>query len=350
MAYCRLPLSMWYITFHFNQQLYRLKLNMELEHYLPVINTLGLSAIHQADKLQVLWGGYGELLRLFVDDTSIVIKHVRLPKPESHPRGWNTDLSHQRKLKSYQVELYWYQNYASQMNSESPVPNTLLVEQKPNEWLLVMEDLHQRGFTQVCKKATKTHLGACLRWLAYFHAQHIQNKGEGLWPSGTYWHLETRPDEFDALTDLPLKAMAEKIDSVLKHAPYQTLVHGDAKLANFCFTESGEQAAAVDFQYVGKGCAMKDVALFMSSAVEPEYCLQMESWVLDEYFTHLRVALTEMRPDILADEVEENWRPLFAIAWADFQRFVKGWSPEHWKINEYTESLKNKALKQLKAY
>ncbi|UUM33158.1 phosphotransferase [Vibrio japonicus] len=318
--------------------------------YLPVVKRLGFRTIHQIEALQVLWGGYGELVRVFVDDTSIVIKHVRLPKPEQHPRGWNTDFSHQRKLKSYEVELYWYQNYASLMNRESPVPASLCVEHKPNEWLLVMEDLSASGFTEVVKEADQRHLGAVLRWLAYFHAQHIQNSGDGLWQSGTYWHIETRPDELEALTDQPLKAMAEKVDHALKCVPYQTLVHGDAKLANFCFTSDGLRAAAVDFQYVGKGCAMKDVALFMSSAVKPAHCQKMENWILDEYFKHLNSALTNIRPEIDADEVEKCWRPMFAIAWADFQRFVKGWSPEHWKINAYTEGLKNKALEQLKAY
>ncbi|GAL11279.1 hypothetical protein JCM19233_2265 [Vibrio astriarenae] len=38
---------------------------------------------------------------------------------------------------------------------------------------------------------------------------------------------------------------------------------------------------------------------------------------------------------------------MFAMAWADFQRFVKGWSPNHWKINAYSEQLKERALDQL---
>jgi hypothetical protein len=95
---------------------------------------------------------------------------------------------------------------------------------------------------------------------------------------------------------------------------------------------------------------MKDVALFMSSAVTPDECQATEQWLLDEYFKHLRQALIELRPELDARGVEQSWRPLFAIAWTDFQRFVKGWSPNHWKINAYTEALKDKALRQLKAY
>ena len=27
------------------------------------------------------------------------------------------------------------------------------------------------------------------------------------------------------------------------------------------------------------------------------------------------------------------------FAWADFHRFLKGWSPSHWKINDYSERI-----------
>jgi hypothetical protein len=93
---------------------------------------------------------------------------------------------------------------------------------------------------------------------------------------------------------------------------------------------------------------MKDVALFMSSAVEPEACSEMESWVLDIYFAELRHALQIYQPQLDAKAVEQEWRPLFPVAWADFQRFVKGWSPKHWKINPYTEALTSRAIAYLK--
>lgn len=318
---------------------------MDSEQYSTIVSQLGYTRCHRVEILQTLWGGYGELVRLFVDDTSIIIKHIQLPKPEQHPRGWNTDLSHQRKLKSYHVELAWYQHYAA--SSVAVTPRPIKVTQAEAQWQLVMQDLRTLGYTEVETVASKQHISACLRWLATFHAQFIGGSHHQLWETGTYWHLDTRPDEWSALTDGVLKEAATKIDSILRTAPYQTLVHGDAKLANFCFTEQGESAAAVDFQYVGRGCAMKDVALFMSSAVDPEACHDMEAWLLEDYFRHLRLALAQLRPELNADDVERVWRPLFAIAWADFQRFVKGWSPDHWKINPYTEGLTQRALQTI---
>ena len=259
--------------------------------YQALIQRLGYAELKSAEVLQSLWGGYGELVRLHVDTTSIVIKHVQMPKPSHHPRGWNSDLSHQRKLKSYQVELHWYQSFAQAAHCQSPQPKPIVVEQQETELLLVMEDLHQLGYTETHQHAEPVQMEASLKWLAWFHASHMGEQGGGLWDVGTYWHLDTRPDELEALDDIPLKQAAVRIDQVLRQAPYQTLVHGDAKLANFCFTSDGSEAAAVDFQYVGRGCAMKDVALFMSSAVKPEQCDEMESWILDTYFLHLKLAL-----------------------------------------------------------
>ncbi|WP_122046481.1 phosphotransferase [Vibrio atlanticus] len=338
---------------------------------------------HQGVDVQViqsLWGGYGELVRLiFSKDrrssfNSVIVKHVALPDKAEHPKGWNTKLSHQRKVHSYQVETAWYQSFTQQWDERCPVPVGLQCELQEHEWLIVMQDLAEIGFPLTSQfdvlaafddlaiQDTQPDLAsgytleeqnqrdACLKWLANFHAKHInvdQEHSASLWQVGTYWHLDTRPDELNALADLPLKSQAQHIDNLLRTCPYQTLVHGDAKLANFCFDLESERAAAVDFQYVGRGCAMKDVALFMSSAVRPQDCAQLEAEILEAYFRYLKAALTHYQPQLSFDDVEAAWRPMFYVAWADFQRFVKGWSPEHWKINPYTEQLTLRVLNQL---
>ncbi len=317
--------------------------------YKNIANELELYELLSVEVIQSLWGGYGELVRLVFPECSVIVKHVTLPRPAEHPLGWNTDLSHQRKLRSYQVEVSWYDEFSQLPDDRCRIPQGLKCFQTDNEWLIVMEDLARAGFPNVVTRATSTHLRACLSWLAHFHARYMGVQNAQLWESGTYWHLATRPDELAALEeDSQLKQAARLIDRTLSQAKYQTIVHGDAKLANFCFDQAESSAAAVDFQYVGHGCAMKDVALFMGSAVEPEACSEMESWVLDTYFAELMQALQIYQPQIDAEDVEREWRPLFAVAWADFQRFVKGWSPGHWKINPYTEALTARAITYLK--
>ena len=77
-----------------------------------VIKATGATALKQTEVIQELWSGYGEIARYALSDSeqhSIVIKHICLPEHTSHPRGWNTDTSHERKVKSYKVESNWYQ-------------------------------------------------------------------------------------------------------------------------------------------------------------------------------------------------------------------------------------------------
>ncbi|MDH6023738.1 phosphotransferase [Vibrio splendidus] len=350
------------------------------ELYQKIATSLGCHEGFDVQVIQRLWGGYGELVRLVFSQEvhselkSVIVKHVALPDKAEHPKGWNTKLSHQRKVHSYQVETAWYQSFTQQWDERCPVPVGLHCELQENEWLIVMQDLAKIGFPLISQfdvltasddlatKDTQSEQAfgytveeqkqrdACLKWLASFHAKYIhidQEQSASLWQVGTYWHLDTRPDELNALADLPLKNQAQHIDRLLRECPYQTLVHGDAKLANFCFDSESQNAAAVDFQYVGHGCAMKDVALFMSSAVRPQDCAELESQMLETYFRYLKDAIAHYQPQLSFDEVEASWRPMFYVAWADFQRFVKGWSPEHWKINPYTEQLTLRVLTQL---
>ncbi len=75
------------------------------------------------------------------------------------------------------------------------VPSCLAAEPFENEVLILLEDLDAVGFEHRRSKANLDEMHACLAWLANFHATFMDEKPEGLWPTGTYWHLETRPDE-----------------------------------------------------------------------------------------------------------------------------------------------------------
>lgn len=315
--------------------------------YKTIAEELNLGLVLYINEIQTLWSGYGQLVRLVCENKSIIVKHIKLPKQSIHPRGWNTNLSHKRKLHSYQVEVSWYEKFSKTIDENCRIPKGLKTFQTKEEWLIVMEDLFEIECGNTTNLANKNHLISSLSWLANFHAKYLNTKNSSLWKIGTYWHLDTRPDELEVLKDKKLKSFAKKIDEVLNNCKYQTIVHGDAKLANFCFNKDGTKCAAVDFQYVGHGCGMKDLAYFISSAIEPEECENMQEWILNIYFNNLKKALSFYQPNIRFKEIEDEWRILFPIAWADFQRFIKGWSPNHYKINTYTDNLTLKALAYL---
>ena len=122
---------------------------------------------------------------------------------------------------------------------------------------------------------------------------------------------------------------------------FPTLVHGDAKLANFLFRRDGSGVAAVDFQYVGVGSAMKDVAYFVGSCLRGEECEAQEEAILKTYFDALRPRLSA---GVDADAVEREWRALYPFAWADFERFMQGWSPGHRKLTDHSDATTQRAL------
>lgn len=315
-----------------------------------VLTATAASEVLAVQKIQDLWSGYGVIARYRLGGSaieSVVVKHIRLPQQSSHPRGWNTDNSHERKKKSYAVESAWYRNWSHLCDTNSRVAQCYALDSHASETWIVLEDLAHVGFPRVKNSVTLPEIKTCVRWLAYFHATYMGKAPQGLWQTGTYWHLDTRPDELQALQDIKLKNAARKIDEKLRQTPFQTFVHGDAKLANFCFSHDGKKVAAVDFQYVGAGCGMKDLAYFIGSCLDEDECEQREGELLDHYFDCLHRALSEKNKTLDCDLIEKSWRPLFHVAWADFHRFLKGWSPGHWKINTYSEKITRKVVESL---
>ncbi len=145
----------------------------------------------------------------------------------------------------------------------------------------------------------------------------------------------------------PLKKSAKTINELLSNCRYKTLVHGDAKVANFCFSADGKSVAAVDFQYTGGGCGMKDVAYFLGSCLSERHCKHWESELLEYYFEALKTALYPTQKEINWHELKSEWLTLFPVAWTDFYRFLCGWMPTHSKINAYTQSMAEKVLLQI---
>lgn len=117
---------------------------MKQEHQDLVLRACGASCLRVGSTIQTLWSGYGEIVRLHVqgcDRPSVVVKHVRFPREAEH-----TERSHARKVRSYQVEAHWYQNYSTDQSCR--VPCCLAARCYGDEMLMVLEDLHVAGYDQ----------------------------------------------------------------------------------------------------------------------------------------------------------------------------------------------------------
>lgn len=304
--------------------------------------------IMKREVIQSLWSGYGEIARYRIGNNNVVVKVVDPTVQSTHPRGWNTSMSHQRKLDSYQNEQRFYSQFSSLTDSYCRVPDLLASGKVGEMTYLVMQDLDALQFTQRCDSANLSIAKKGVRWLAYFHARFINQDIQPLWPVGTYWHLATRPDEYSKMKEGPLKHHAVTIDTTLNQAHWQTLIHGDAKLANFCFTANYDDLAAVDFQYVGRGTGIKDLIYFLGSCWDNNELFGHADTMLDVYFGHLQDAIGHYQVECDFDALQQEWRDLYPFAWADFQRFLMGWASEHYKLNGYMQTQTNRALSVLK--
>jgi len=314
-----------------------------------LLDALQATTVTISEPLQSLWGGQGSIVSITSDSLNhpvAVLKMIRPDRDASHPRGWNSDASFQRKEQSYVVECCWYEHYAHHCSEQCKVPDALGVLASPDQRLILLEDLTPR-YPVRCTRLEPEQVYVCLSWLAHFHAQFLRKETPGLWPQGNYWHLATRKDEFAAMADGGVKQAAQQLDHRLRASAFQTLLHGDAKVANFCFSGDLTRVAAVDFQYVGQGCGMSDLAYLLGSCLSESDCLHNEHLLLDQYFAALSDAMAAdwSARDCLA--IEQEWRDLYDVAWTDFYRFLLGWMPEHPKINLYTQRVAERALMNL---
>ena len=93
---------------------------------------------------------------------------------------------------------------------------------------------------------------------------------------------------------------------------------------------------------------MKDLAYFVGSCFHDGESERREDEVLSFYFKELRGFLVSIGSDVCFDELEADWRPLYRVAWADFHRFMKGWSPGHWKLSDYSERITREIIDSLR--
>lgn len=335
--------------------------------------------------------------------TTLIVKRV-CPPPSTTATGSGAgdrddgdDIGHRRKLESYVAEAAFYEHCARRtIEGGAAIARPLLVstsdavdKSRENPPLsspspppprfsltLVLADL--RGEFPVFARGSlrPEQLRAALRWLARFHAiwwgckggsssigsdvggeENNNNDNQLSLPAelanreGTFWYLDTRPDEWEAIPDdesflSGLKEEAAGIAADLKAEAekFPVLVHGDAKAANFAFSATplnvGDSAAAAvsaaayDFQYVGKGVGARDVAYLLSSAGsssssssrgDRDRCRELEA-SLDFYYEALAADLASLdKGDVLATYTREVLRDHFRLATADFYRFMAGW-------------------------
>lgn len=276
--------------------------------------------VPKVERLCGLWAGMGSILLV---DGRVVVKRVTFPKSDS--RG---DV---RKIESYRHEAAFYARHAPKLLAPPhslELPRPLLVQADDKGLSLCMSRLDG---TPPAGDLSDAEAHAAARWLATLHAAYwgiTEEKLDGLQLQGTYWYLDTRPDELDSMPrrgwEARLRLAARAIDLRLKHDALQTVVHGDAKDANMLFSRApgGEvRAQLCDFQYCGRAPPSKDLAYFFACACGVTG-RPAEATLLEAYHATLATALREkgVQPPPL------EWLCASVdVAYADLARFMSGW-------------------------
>jgi aminoglycoside phosphotransferase (APT) family kinase protein len=294
-----------------------------------------------------LWAGMGHIYRITDEAAArkreaIIVKWIRLP---SKP-GSSMSLGDRRKADSYHVEANFYRHVAARLlDNGVGIPRPLHVEKHDDRIVIGMTELRGRSL----QGDSLDDVRSVLAWMAKFHSLYWGHTEvgaivteAGLQPVGTYWHLDTRPDEH---SNMPrsglsgrLRLAARAIDLGLKKSPFQCLVHGDPKDANILLAENsgnGDVVASLyDFQYCGKGPPAKDVAYFLCSSVD-DGALDTDSLVAFYHEQLVRNLTTTSGATSESTTGRRHLVPtlqqlneLLDLALCDYYRFMCGWG--HW--------------------
>ncbi|MCF6434327.1 aminoglycoside phosphotransferase family protein [Pseudoalteromonas sp. MMG022] len=279
-----------------------------------------------------LWSGCGCVNRMCLDGMDVVVKFAQVPTQLIHRNIVQTDFALARKLKSYQIELAFYQQQAARLDGVCLVPKPIHAVQRDCTTCLVLSDFSGDGFRAESDPCTEHH-HQVLTWLADFHSYFMIQNDIG-WQEGGYWHLATRPDEFQRMAHSELKTHANSIAALIRDCPYRTQIHGDAKIANFVFN-SELAVLGYDFQYLGSGLGIQDVMLYFTSVFDNDGLYTHADELLEYYFVKLADNLITKHSMQNSRDIVSCWRELWPVVWSDFHRFLLGWKPDHFKINDY---------------
>ncbi|KAI5460844.1 Ecdysteroid kinase-domain-containing protein [Mariannaea sp. PMI_226] len=304
-----------------------------------MLSSLGLELV-SCTVLQTLWAGYGHICAITAKTSgnqtvpSHMIKgsskkwtigadgKIRLIlKLISPPASGGGDEGHFRKMLSYEVEQYFYQQITPLLHQDVAVASCFAsvghLQASDSQALqgsmtaTLMEDLRQRFPVAGEKRSVlnQVQVHAALDWLAKFHAgswkflpddlnryllpplkemkrrrADVTAGGDKLWLNGGYTYLATRQKELASLEDdtdsewsaafcdpMPGSkfSVADQVASFLtpRGRPFESFIHGDVKSENLFTTASGDEVAFFDFQYVGLGFGVCDIAKLFTCSV-----------------------------------------------------------------------------------
>ena len=320
---------------------------------------------------------------------SLILKYIQPPANAQKSKSEALDEGHIRKVLSYQVEQYFYTHLAPQLPEDIAVASCIASIDSsvgsPNTTAMILSDLRQSFPVAGEKRGSlnEIQVEAAMSWLAGFHGdwwakidivrqeakvlpplQHYKQHQTtilpvegGVWLNGGYTYLATRMKEFADMQEdaegLPKllcepvgsggQSLAELVarflapppsrEAASSSQPYQTLIHGDVKSENLFTTAAGDAVAFYDFQYVGLGLGVCDLAKLFTCSVPIKALVKRE----DDIYTSsdlamqpgeerlLRAYLTRLRKRSTKEYAWDVFVRHWETALVDWYRFQASW-------------------------
>ncbi|KAG8669400.1 hypothetical protein FPOAC2_08728 [Fusarium poae] len=384
-----------------------------------LLEPLGLE-ITSFRELQTLWAGYGDICALTARPTDFkaaaAVRHLAHARGSNNtfflilklisPPPGPTDEGHLRKILSYDVEQYFYEHVAPHLEEDTAVAHCLASSWESKHEGGELKDLTATILTDLRVKfpvegGKRSVLGprqvqSALEWLARFHSsswkslppnlddyllppleefkrRETQTGGTKLWLNGGYTYLATRRSEYNSLAVdtysewseafcKPLqgqgKSMAELVAEFLTPTgrPFETLIHGDVKSENLFTTESGEDVCFFDFQYVGLGLGVCDLAKLFTCSVPLDMLTDKPSIPHEMAMDHGEETLLYLYQETLLgrrpadkESLDYEWATFvrhWECALVDWCRFQASWG--FWGNTEWLEARVRYILKDEK--
>ncbi|KAJ5772876.1 hypothetical protein N7457_007772 [Penicillium paradoxum] len=335
-----------------------------------------------------------------VESTAARTTYPLILKLISPPRksAAKEDEGHLRKMLSYEVEQQFYSQVVPQLGDDIGIAKCIastrdMHGQKGEDELAglmatIMVDLRQRFPVAGEKRSVldRTQVHGALDWLASFHARSWallpdsfddyilppleecklrqtskKDVGSGLWLNGGYTYLATRRKEYASLARDTDSEWSEAMCSTVEGSKLsvaemvalfltpcgrsiESYIHGDVKSENLFTTVKGDEVAFFDFQYVGLGLGVCDLAKLFTCSV-PLYMLVDDAHeILPERLTMCdgeRQLLERYRTKLVEGKDSDfyewgTFRRHWETALVDWCRFQASWG--FWGNTEWLEA------------
>ncbi|KAL8303194.1 hypothetical protein RB597_005200 [Gaeumannomyces tritici] len=402
-----------------------------------MLSWLGLELVSCVE-LQSLWAGYGHICALqakvadaaklpqglaaAASDSSNVALILKLISPPRQRGAKAMNEGHLRKMLSYEVEQYFYQQVAPSLPKDDVAVAECFASTRDERFLdsspearglggvtaTIMTDLRSRFPVAGEKRAvlSSRQIHSALDWLAKFHgttrvllsprvaerlevgledyllppleeAKRRQNgtlqtdgsksaAGSKLWLNGGYTYLATRRKEYQSLVrdgysewsaafcrPTSGSSVAEMAAKFLTPTgrPFESYIHGDVKSENLFTTAQGDRVAFYDFQYVGLGLGVCDLAKLFTCSVPLEMLTSSDEGGLPEALpmeqeerslveAYRQTLLTTIRGDNDDMRLPYDDNDMFLRHWetalVDWCRFQASWG--FWGNTEWLEA------------